>query len=111
MGGVLVIFFVTVAGATVDVLISGKLGAATTIAMALSAVISAFLTRKSDLLSVIIAPPLIYVLVALLSVLLRSAALSAASIVGWLSAGFAPMALATGLALLIGGVRLIASRG
>lgn len=111
MGGVIVLFLITVAGATVDVLIGdGRLGAGTTIGLALGATIVTLLTRRSDLLSVVVAPPLLYVLVAALSVLLRSTQISAASVVSWLSAGFPAMALATGIALVISGVRLVAAR-
>ena len=107
MGAVLLIFFVTIAGATLDVFISTRLSVGAMVALTLGSILAAVLVRRSDLLTVVVAPPLVYLLVLTLSVLLRNITFSTTGIVAWLSEGFPAMALATGSALLICGTRLL----
>ena len=76
------------------------------------AVLGVFLvTRRRDLLTVVVAPPLVYVAVAVVNVALAPAAtLSLTSLATLLVRGFPAMGVATGAAVVIGLFRLVSRR-
>lgn len=109
-GGVILIMITALIGAILDYLFTDRLGALTAIGLTLGAAAAAFVTRKRDLVSVMVAPPLIYALIAAVVLLVGSRGFGVTVIADTAIRGFPAMALATGLATVIAGARLIFSR-
>lgn len=110
-GGVVLIIVVTAIGASADVILNDKVGIWSGVALIIGAFFASLMTRKSDLLSVIVAPPIIYTFFAALSVWLTSTnSISVTALADVAVSGFAPMALATGVAALLGGIKLLTTR-
>lgn len=109
-GGVILVVIGGLIGAILDYLFTDRLGVVTTIGLALGAIVAALVTRKRDLVSVIVAPPIVYAVIAAVVLLISSRALGITSIADVAIRGFPTMALATGLAAVIAGVRLLTSR-
>lgn len=109
-GGVILIIVTTGIGATLDILVGSAIGLGTLIGVCLGAFAAALLTRKSDLLSVIVAPPIVYTVFVALSLVLKSAPVTLTSLANSAVSGFPAIALSTGIAALIAGIRLITTR-
>lgn len=108
---VLAMFLVTLAGAGVDSFVGIGLGLVTLVALVSITVLATLAVRRRDLLSVIVAPPLVFVAVAGVNIALApSASFSLPTIATLLVRGFPTMAVATGVALVLGLVRLVARR-
>jgi hypothetical protein len=108
---VLGMFALTLAAAAADSYIGVGLGTITLIALLLGSVFAALVVRRSDLLSVVVAPPLVFVAVALVNIALApSAMFSLPTLATLLIRGFPAMGLAFGAALVISLGRLIARR-
>jgi hypothetical protein len=108
---VLGVFLVTLAGCAVDSFLSTGLGTITLIALVGTTALATVLVRRRDVLSVVVAPPLIFVAVAAIDVAAApSASFSLATIATLLIRGFPAMGIATGVALVIGLIRLAARR-
>lgn len=108
---VLTMFLVTLAGAGVDSFVGIGLGLITLAALVSVTALAVLTVRRRDLLSVLVAPPLIFVAVAGVNVALApSASFNLATIATLLVRGFPTMALATGVALVLGLMRLVARR-
>ena len=109
---VLAIFLITLAGAAVDSLFMGMgLGLITLACLVGSTVLGAVLVRRRDLLSVVVAPPLVFVAVACANIALApSASFNLASMATLLVRGFPTMAMATGAAFVIALIRWAARR-
>lgn len=109
--GVLGAFLVTLAGAAVDSYVGVGLGIITTVALVGSVVVAALLVRRRDLGTLVVAPPLLFVGVAVVNIVLApSATLSLPTIATLLIRGFPAMAIAVAAALVITVVRLVARR-
>ena len=109
--GVLGMFLVTLAGAAVDSYVGIGLGLVTLVALVSVTVIAMLLVRRRDLLSVLIAPPLVFVAVAGLNIALApSASFNLPTVATLLVRGFPTMAIATGVAVVLGLIRLVARR-
>ena len=109
--GVVGIFVVTLAGAAVNSLFGVGLGIITTVALVLATVGAALLVRRRDLVTVVVAPPLVYVGVALVNIVLApSATFSLATVATLMIRGFPAMAIAVAVALVLTVVRLAARR-
>jgi hypothetical protein len=109
-GGVILVAIGGLIGAILDYLFSDRIGVVTTVGLTLGAVVAALVTRKRDLVSVIVAPPIVYAVIATIVLLISSRAIGVTSIADVAIRGFPAMALATGLAALISGIRLVKSR-
>lgn len=109
-GGVILIIITAGIGALIDHMVSSKLGVFTGIGLCIGAFFAALVTRKLDLLSVIVAPPIVYALFGVLLIWLSPTTVDKYSLAEIAIAGFPWMALATGIALLIGGVKLMTTR-
>lgn len=109
-GGVVLIVIATLIGGIIDFLFTDRLGLVTGVCLVLGAAAAALLTRKRDLLSIMVAPPLVYAAVAAVVLLMSSRPIRVTSIADVAISGFPAMALATGLAAIIGGVRLATSK-
>ncbi|SCX38264.1 hypothetical protein SAMN03159343_0358 [Klenkia marina] len=109
--GVLSMFLLTLVGAAADSWLGVGLGTITTVALIASTVVAALVVRKRDLATVVVAPPLVYVGVAVVNIVLApSATFSLATIATLLIRGFPAMAIAVAAALVLTVVRLIARR-
>jgi hypothetical protein len=105
------VFLVTLAGAGVDSFVGTGLGTVTLIALALSTLAAAALVRRRDLLSVLVAPPLVFVAVAGIDLALApSATLNLASIATLLIRGFPTMAVGVVAGLVVAVLRAAARR-
>jgi len=108
---VLGVFVVTLVAAAADSYIGLGLGMITLVALTAGTVVAALLVRRRDLLSVVIAPPLVFVAVALVNIgVAPSATLSPATLATLLVRGFPAMGIATGAAVLISLFRLVTRR-
>ena len=108
---VLGMFLVTLAGAGVDSFVGIGLGLVTLVALVSVTVIATLTVRRRDLWSVLVAPPLVFVAVAALNIALApSASFSLPTVATLLVRGFPTMAIATGVALVLGLIRLVARR-
>ena len=108
---VLGMFLITLAGAGVDSFVGIGLGLITLAALVGATAGAALVVRRRDLLSVMVAPPLVFVAVATLNIALApSASFNLPTIATLLVRGFPTMALATCVALVLGLIRLAARR-
>ena len=109
-GGVILVAIGGLVGAILDYLFTDRLGIVTAIGLTLGAVVAALVTRKRDLVSVIVAPPIVYAVIATIVLLISSRPIRITSIADVAIRGFPAMALATGVAAVIAGARLVMSR-
>ncbi|MBB3676478.1 NADH:ubiquinone oxidoreductase subunit K [Modestobacter versicolor] len=108
---VLGIFLLTLAAAAADSYIGLGLGMITLIALTLGTAVAALVVRRRDLFSVIVAPPLVFVAVAVVNIgLAPSATLNAPTLATLLVRGFPAMGVATAVAVVISLGRLVAKR-
>jgi hypothetical protein len=108
---VVAVFLVTLAGAGADSFVGIGLGLITLVCLVASTVFATLLVRRRDLLSVVVAPPLVFVAVTAANIgLAPSAQFSLPTLATLLVRGFPTMALATGVAIVLALFRLIARR-
>ncbi|WP_222192249.1 DUF6542 domain-containing protein [Modestobacter italicus] len=108
---VLGVFLITLVAAAADSYVGIGLGIITLVALTGSTVLAAVVTRRRDLLTVVVAPPLVFCAVALANIgLAPSATMNLPSLVTLLVRGFPAMAIATGAALVLTLIRLAARR-
>jgi hypothetical protein len=108
---VLGIFLLTLAAAAADSYIGQGLGTITLVALTASSVAATLLVRRRDLLSVLVAPPLVFVAVAIANIgLAPSATLNLPTLATLLVRGFPAMGIATAAALVVSVYRLISRR-
>jgi hypothetical protein len=108
---VLGVFLVTLAGAAIDSFFGAGLHTVTLVALVVSSALATLLVRRSDIFSVVVAPPLVFMTVALVNIVLApSATFSLAAVATLLIRGFPAMGIATAVALLVGLFRLAARR-
>lgn len=108
---VLGVFLVTLAGAGIDSFVGVGLGRITLGALLGATTVATLVVRRRDLVSVVIAPPLVFVAVAALNIALApSATYSLPTVATLLIRGFPTMAMATGIALALALGRLITRR-
>lgn len=110
-GAVLLIIVAAALGAVIDLLLGPTLGIATTIMLAIGAVLAGWLVRRRDLFSVLISPPLVYLLITVVTLFLVSdLGLTLTGLAAALVYGFPAMAIATAFGVLVAGVRRAAGR-
>lgn len=115
LGAVLLIAATSGVGGVIDVLTGTGLRLAFAIGLVLGSVVAAGLVRRGSLLAVVLAPPLLYLVASLLSVIASPGGLGGAgrlydAAAGWLVYGFPAMAAATGAAVVVAGFRLATGR-
>jgi hypothetical protein len=109
--GVLAVFLITLAGAGIDSFVGVGLGMITLIALVGSTILATLLVRRSDLVTMVVAPPLVFIAVAGVNIALApSASFSLATIATLLIRGFPTMAIATVAAIVLALVRWAARR-
>lgn len=110
-GAVLLVIIAATLGAVLDILLGPALGTATTVMLAVGTAAAAWLVRRGNLLAVVIAPPLVYLLVTVATLLLTSdTGVTLTGLAAPLVYGFPAMAIATALAVLVATVRHVAGR-
>jgi hypothetical protein len=108
---VLAVFLVTLAAAALESWIGTGLGLVTLGTLTAASVVAALVVHRRDLLTTVIAPPLVYVAVAVLNAALApSATLNPASVATLLIRGFPAMAVATAAAAVVALIRWAARR-
>ena len=108
---VLGMFLVTLAAAAADSYLGVGLGIVTLIALLLSSVAACLLVRRRDLLSVVVAPPLVFLGVVLVNIALApSATFSLPTVATLLIRGFPAMGIAIGVSFVLFLGRLAARR-
>jgi hypothetical protein len=108
---VLGVFLVTLAGAGIDSFIGVGLGVVTLIALAASTVVATLVVRRSDLVTLVVAPPLVFLGVAAVNIALApSASFNLTTIATLLIRGFPTMAIATVAAIVLALIRWAARR-
>ena len=108
---VLGIFVITLLAAAADSYIGAGLGMITLVALTAGTAAATLVVRRRDLLSVIVAPPLVFVGVAIVNtVLAPSANLNAATLATLLVRGFPAMGIATAAAIALSLFRLVTRR-
>jgi hypothetical protein len=108
---VLGVFLLTLAGCAVDSFVGMGLGMITLVALSAGTALATLLVRRRDLLTVIVAPPLVFVLVATVNISLApSATFNLPTLATLLVRGFPTMAVATGIAVVLTLVRLVTRR-
>lgn len=108
---VLAIFLVTLAGGAVDAFFGQGLNMVTLAALVASTCIATLTVRRQDLVSVVLAPPLVFTAVAAVNIgMAPSLTFSPVTLVALVTRGFPTMAAATAAALVLAGVRLALRR-
>ncbi|PRY50947.1 hypothetical protein LY71_10210 [Geodermatophilus tzadiensis] len=108
---VLGVFVLTLAGGAVDSFFGVGLGLLTLVTLVAGSAVATLLVRKPDLLTPVVAPPMVFVAVAAVNVgLAPSAGLNLPTIATVLIRGFPTMAVATGVALVVAVIRWAARR-
>lgn len=108
---VLMIFLVTLAGAAADSVLGVGLGTLTLITLVGSTLLAAWLVRRRDLVSVLVAPPLVFVAVAVADLTIApSAHFSLTAMAPLLIKGFPAMGAATVVGLVLAVIRRAAGR-
>jgi hypothetical protein len=103
---VLGIFVITLAGGAIDSFLGVGLGTLTLVTLVAATAVGTLLVRRRDLLTVVVAPPLVFVAVALVNIgLAPSASFNLPTLATILVRGFPTMAVATGVALVLAIVR------
>jgi NADH:ubiquinone oxidoreductase subunit K len=114
LGGTLAIlgvFLLTLAAAAADSYIGLGLGTITLVALVAGTVAATLMVRRRDLLSVLVAPPLVFVAVAIVNIgLAPSATLNVPTLATLLVRGFPAMGIATAAAIVVSLYRLISRR-
>jgi NADH:ubiquinone oxidoreductase subunit K len=99
---VIAVFLVTLAGGAVDSFRGIGLSTVTLIALVGGTILGTWLVRRRDLVSMLIAPPLVFTAVAGVNIALApSASFSLTTIAALLVRGFPTMGIATGVALVL----------
>jgi hypothetical protein len=115
-GAVALAFLVTLTGGAFDLATGSGLRRTFAVTLVIGAVLAAMLVRTRALYVVVIAPPLIYIADSVLASIIEptgafeSKTKLMALLANWLVYGFPEMAAATGLAILIAGLRLVGRR-
>ena len=105
------VFLVTLAGAALESWIGAGLGLVTLGTLSVASAVATLVVRRRDLLTTVVAPPLVYILVAVLNTALASSAsLNLASVATLLIRGFPAMAVATAAAAVVALIRWAARR-
>lgn len=111
----LVLFGIAAVGGIIDTASSGQIGGGFNIGIVVASLAAILLVRRSQMFPIVIAPPIVYTVAAVLQLYLRSGGLSDKRVVfdaaaNYLVYGFPAIASATAVVLIVGGVRLIIRR-
>lgn len=111
LGAVAFIFVITLGVATLESVLGIGLRSLTLIALAGSTLLAGLWVRRSDIATIVVAPPLVFALVASLELgLAPTLAFTPTVLATLLVRGFPTMSIATAIALLVCGYRIIKHR-
>lgn len=111
LGAVAFVFAVTLAVATIESLLGIGLRTLTLIALSGSTLLAGLWVRRSDIATIVVAPPLVFAAVALLEIILApTLRVTPTVLASILVRGFPTMSIATAIALLVCGYRLAKHR-
>jgi Domain of unknown function (DUF6542) len=111
MVAVVGMFLVTLAAAAADSFLGVGLGTLTLIALVAVTALAALVVRRRDIVTIVVAPPLVFLAVAAVNIgLAPSASFNLPTIATLLVRGFPTMGIATAVALVLALVRLAARR-
>jgi len=111
LGAVSLVFVVTLAVATLESLLGIGLRTLTLLALCGSTLLAGLWVRRSDLATIVVAPPLVFALVAILEIVLApTLSFTPTVLAAILVRGFPTMSIATAIALLLCGYRIIRRR-
>lgn len=111
VGAIVLLIVAGAIGAVIDVLLGPALGTATTLMLAVGAVGSTWLVQRCHLASVVLSPPLVYLLLSVMVLLLASdLGVTLTGLGATLVYGFPAMAIATVLSVLVASIRHITGR-
>ena len=104
-------FLVTLAGAAVDSFLGIGLGTLTLVCLVAATALAALVVRRRDVVTVVVAPPLVFLAVAAVNIgLAPSASFNLPTIATLLVRGFPTMGIATAVALVLALIRLASRR-
>jgi len=104
-------FLVTLGAAAADSFLGVGLGTLTLVALVTVTALAALVVRRNDIVTVVVAPPLVFLAVAAVNIgLAPSASFTLPTIATLLVRGFPTMGLATAVALMLALIRLAARR-
>lgn len=111
----LVLFGIAAVGGLIDTASSGQIGGGFNIGIVVASLAAIVLVRRSQMFPIVIAPPIVYTVAAVLQLYLRSGGLSNRQVVfdaaaNYLVYGFPAIACATAAVLIVSGARLIIRR-
>jgi hypothetical protein len=102
---------VTLAVATLESLLGVGLATLTLLALSGSTLLAGLMVRRHDVVTVVVAPPLVFAFVAVLEIVLApTLSLSPTVLASILVRGFPAMGIATAIALVVCGYRIIRHR-
>lgn len=108
LGAVALIFVVTLVVATLESLLGIGLRTLTLIALSVSTLLAGLLVRRTDIATIVVAPPLVFASVAVLEIVLApTLKLTPTVLASLLVRGFPTMSIATAIGLLVCGYRII----
>jgi len=111
LGAVAFIFVITLVVTTVESVLGIGLRSLTLIALAGSTLLAGLWVRRSDIATIVVAPPLVFALVVSLEIgLAPTLAFTPTVLASLLVRGFPTMSIATAIALLVCGYRLVKHR-
>ncbi|MBA3797745.1 MAG: hypothetical protein H0X18_01295 [Geodermatophilaceae bacterium] len=111
LGAVAFIFVITLVVATLESVLGIGLRSLTLIALAGSTLLAGLWVRRSDIATIVVAPPLVFALVVSLEIgLAPTLAFTPTVLASLLVRGFPTMGIATAIALLVCGYRLVKHR-
>ena len=112
---VLVLIAIAAVGAAIDLINHSQVKGGFNISVVVGAVVAILIVRRSAMVPVVVAPPLVYVAASALLLYTRSSGLHDRKVLldaaaNWLVYGFPAIAGATAAVLIIAGIRLISGR-
>lgn len=109
-GALLLLLLVGAAGVAVDLLLGPSVDVGTLVSLAVGAFLAALLVRRQGLFLIMIAPPLAYLALTALALVVSGVGFGVAGLAAGVVFGFPTMAVATLVAVLTAGLRLISGR-
>lgn len=110
VGALLLLVAFGALGAVIDLLFGPVLGTATLVLLPLGTLVASWLVRRRNLTTVLIAPPLVYALLVVSTLLVSAPGLGVTGLGAGLVYGFPAMAIATALGVAIWALRQVTGR-
>lgn len=109
-GAIVLLLLVGATGAAVDLLLGAHLDVGTLVMLPVGAFLAALLVRRRGLFLVVVAPPLAYLVLTGLALVVSGTGLGLTGLAAGVVFGFPTMAVATLLAVIVAGLRQVTGR-